>query len=101
MAPAQCFSKKWRRHSAPRQPHQTDDGYGAFDLPLNWQATTTIIKEDNEVDSHFINEGEIFSLDDLWHVALIGSSNGAISALVRKHRPDDGGIYPAHESSSV
>ncbi|MEK7213312.1 MAG: serine hydrolase [Patescibacteria group bacterium] len=54
-----------------------------LDLPLNWQATTTIIKEDNEVDSHFINEGEIFSLDDLWHVALIGSSNGAISALVR------------------
>lgn len=54
-----------------------------LDLPFNWQATTTIVKEDNEVDSHFINEGEIFRLDDLWHVALIGSSNGAISALVR------------------
>lgn len=54
-----------------------------LDLPINWQATTTIVKEDNEIDSHFINIGEIFKLDDLWHVALIGSSNGAINALVR------------------
>ncbi|TSC83763.1 MAG: D-alanyl-D-alanine carboxypeptidase family protein [Parcubacteria group bacterium Gr01-1014_13] len=53
-----------------------------LDLPINWASTTIITDGDMEGDHH-INAGEEFTLDDLWHVALIGSSNSAINALVR------------------
>ncbi|HSR89449.1 MAG TPA: serine hydrolase [Candidatus Udaeobacter sp.] len=53
-----------------------------LDLPVNWASTTVVTDEDIEGDHH-INAGEKFTLDDLWHVALIGSSNSAINALVR------------------
>lgn len=54
-----------------------------LDLPINWATTTVVLEDDVDSSSHHINIGEEFTLDDLWHVALIGSSNAAISALVR------------------
>jgi D-alanyl-D-alanine carboxypeptidase len=51
-------------------------------LPVDWQSTTTIISADGNSDQ-LVSEGEIYKLDDLWNVALIGSSNKAIKALVR------------------
>jgi serine-type D-Ala-D-Ala endopeptidase (penicillin-binding protein 7) len=53
------------------------------DLPINWASTTVITKEDWDGSSHHLNVGEKFTLDDLFHVALIGSSNTAIEALAR------------------
>lgn len=53
-----------------------------MDLPINWSSTTVIIDEDIAGDHH-VNSGEKFTLEDLWHVALIGSSNTSINALVR------------------
>lgn len=46
-------------------------------------SSTTIITSSDIQDDHHINAGEKFTLEDLWHVALIGSSNSAINALVR------------------
>ena len=54
-----------------------------LDSGLSWNATTTILADDDDGSSHFVAAGEVFTLDDLWHVALIGSSNGAIKALAR------------------
>lgn len=54
-----------------------------LDLPMKWTATTTIQEEDYDSSSHYIKAGEIFSLNDLWSMALIGSSNNAIRSLVR------------------
>lgn len=53
-----------------------------MDLPINWNATTVIMDSDMAGDHH-VMAGEKFTLDDLWHVALIGSSNSAVNALVR------------------
>ena len=53
-----------------------------LDLPINWSSTTMVTDTDVEGDHH-VNAGEEFTLDDLWHVALIGSSNSAVNALVR------------------
>lgn len=53
-----------------------------LDLPIDWSSTTVISGEDLAGDHH-VEVGEKFTLDDLWHVALIGSSNTAINALVR------------------
>lgn len=53
-----------------------------IDLPINWSSTTIISEADMEGDHH-VNVGEQFTLEDLWHVALIGSSNTAVNALVR------------------
>lgn len=53
-----------------------------LDLPINW-ASTTVISEDDVSGDHHVKTGEKFSLEDLWHVGLIGSSNTAINALVR------------------
>ncbi len=53
-----------------------------LDLPVNWASTTVITDADIDGDHH-VNAGEEFTLEDLWHVALIGSSNSAINALVR------------------
>lgn len=54
-----------------------------LDLPLNWTSTTIIVAADWDGSDHHLNVGEKFTLEDLWHVALIGSSNTAINALVR------------------
>lgn len=53
------------------------------DLPMHWSSTTIIIDDDVDTSSHHINVGEKFALEDLWHIALIGSSNSAIQTLVR------------------
>ena len=53
-----------------------------LDLSIDFTSTTVIIDNDLDADHH-INTGEKFTLDDLWHVALIGSSNSSINALVR------------------
>ena len=54
-----------------------------MDMPIDWASSTTICENDCDADSHQINVGEKYTLDDLLHVALIGSSNTAISALAR------------------
>lgn len=53
-----------------------------MDLPVDW-ASTTVIMDDDVAGDHHVNVGEKFTLEDLWHVALIGSSNASINALVR------------------
>ena len=53
-----------------------------LDLPINW-ASATIISEVDVSGDHHVKVGEKFSLEDLWNVGLIGSSNTAINALVR------------------
>lgn len=53
-----------------------------LDLPINW-TSTTVVTDDDVAGDHHVNAGEEFTLDDLWHIALIGSSNSAINALVR------------------
>lgn len=53
------------------------------DLPIKWASTTTVSADDIDPSSHQINSGEVYTLDDLWHVALIGSSNSAVHVLVR------------------
>ncbi len=53
-----------------------------LDLSPNWSAAATIASGDVAGDHH-VKEGETFTLEDLWHAALIGSSNTAINALVR------------------
>jgi D-alanyl-D-alanine endopeptidase (penicillin-binding protein 7) len=41
------------------------------------------LADDWDKSTHHINVGEKFTLNDLWKVALVGSSNTAIEALVR------------------
>lgn len=53
------------------------------DLSLDWATSTLITDEDSDVSSHHLGVGESYTLDDLWKVALIGSSNSAVRALVR------------------
>ncbi len=51
-------------------------------LPIKWANTTIVTDEDYDNNSHHINVGEKYTLEDLWHIALIGSSNSAILTLV-------------------
>lgn len=53
-----------------------------LDLPIKWSASTVITEADIEGDHH-VEAGEKFTLEDLWQVGLVGSSNSAINALVR------------------
>ncbi len=53
-----------------------------LDSPPDWSATTTIIAADIDQDNH-VAAGESFTFEDVWHIALIGSSNSAINVLVR------------------
>ena len=53
-----------------------------LDLSPNWNSVATI-KDSDVAGDHLVTAGETFSLDDLWHAGLIGSSNTAINALVR------------------
>ena len=54
-----------------------------LDLPVTWSATATIADADYDGSDHHVQVGESFTMEDLWHVALIGSSNTAINAMVR------------------
>ena len=53
------------------------------ELPMSWSATTTILEVDSDGSNSHIKVGESYSAAILWQTALIGSSNTAISALVR------------------
>lgn len=53
------------------------------DLQINWTSTTVVTADDYDMSSHSIDVGEKYTLEDLWHAALVGSSNTAIRALVR------------------
>lgn len=53
------------------------------ELPLSWASTTIITEADADGSSHHLEAGEEYALDDLWHIALVGSSNSALSSLVR------------------
>lgn len=55
-----------------------------MELPINWTATATISESDCDDSSHQLMAGEIYSLEDLFIVALVGSSNSAMRALVRE-----------------
>lgn len=55
-----------------------------LDLPTRWSSSTVILSEDCDSSSHHINSGEEFALDDLFNIGLVGSSNSAITALVRE-----------------
>ncbi len=54
------------------------------DLPMRWASTTVVTEADSDGSSHHINVGEKYTLEDLFHIALVGSSNTAINALVRE-----------------
>lgn len=54
-----------------------------LDFPLDWTTTTIVTEADLDNSSHHINAGEKYTLEDLWNVALVGSSNSAINVLVR------------------
>jgi len=54
-----------------------------LDLPLKWSATTTVLEADCDNSSHQLQAGEIYTLEELWGAALIGSSNSAVRSLVR------------------
>lgn len=53
------------------------------DLPIHWASTTIVEDGDLDASSHQVSVGESYTLEDLWQVALISSSNSAINALVR------------------
>ncbi len=53
------------------------------DLIVNWTTTTVITDEDADPSSHHLFVGERYTLEELWRIALVGSSNSAIHALVR------------------
>jgi len=48
---------------------------------MDWKATTTVKVEKDMADSHFLN-GEVYTLQDIWEAALVGSSNQAVLSLV-------------------
>lgn len=54
-----------------------------LETPVRWASSTVILESDIADDSH-VKVGERYTLDALWHVGLIGSSNSAIRALVRE-----------------
>ncbi len=54
-----------------------------LDLPLSWASTTVITADDWDGESRLVNVGEKYTLEDLWNIGLIASSNTAINALVR------------------
>jgi D-alanyl-D-alanine endopeptidase (penicillin-binding protein 7) len=53
------------------------------DLEIDWTTSTIITEADSDPSSHHLIVGEEYTLESLWKVALIGSSNSAIRALVR------------------
>ena len=54
-----------------------------LDAPIKWATTTEITSEDDLDSSHAIQAGDKLTAEELWHLALVGSSNSAVNALVR------------------
>jgi D-alanyl-D-alanine endopeptidase (penicillin-binding protein 7) len=55
-----------------------------LDLPVRWSSTTVITAQDYDGLSNHVRVGEKYILEDLWKIALVGSSNTAVDALVRE-----------------
>lgn len=53
-----------------------------LDLNPDWKKIVEITPDVYDSNSHSVNIGEKFSMEDLWNVGLIVSSNSAINALV-------------------
>jgi D-alanyl-D-alanine endopeptidase (penicillin-binding protein 7) len=53
------------------------------ELPLSMDSSTVITEDDYDPFSHHIEVGQTYTLDELWKIALVGSSNSAIRTLVR------------------
>lgn len=54
-----------------------------LDLPIKWNSYAKITDADCDSFSRQVIAGEILSLQDLWNIALIGSVNSAMKALIR------------------
>jgi len=54
-----------------------------LDLPMKWNTPTEITSDDDISSSHAVQAGDKLTANELWQVALVGSSNAAINALVR------------------
>lgn len=54
-----------------------------MDLPMKWTATTTVLETDCDSSDHHLAPGEIYTLNDLFSAALVGSSNSAVRVLAR------------------
>lgn len=52
-------------------------------LNINWSSSTVVTSDDIDGTDHHLKLGERYTLDQLWHVALVGSSNSAIRVLER------------------
>ena len=53
-----------------------------LDLKPDWKKVIEVTPDIYDDSSHFIKIGEKFTMGDLWGIALIGSSNNAINALI-------------------
>ncbi|MBI2444189.1 MAG: D-alanyl-D-alanine carboxypeptidase [Candidatus Magasanikbacteria bacterium] len=53
------------------------------ELPWSDSSTTVVMADDLDPNSHHLQRGERLTVKELWQVALAGSSNSAINALVR------------------
>ncbi len=62
------------------------------DLPITWSSTTVLTSDDIEGGDHHVGVGEKYTLDDLWHIALVGSSNNSVEALVKAAGLEDEGF---------
>lgn len=54
-----------------------------LDLPIKWNSYAKITDADCDSFSRQVIAGEVLSLHDLWNIALVGSVNSAMKALVR------------------
>jgi len=54
-----------------------------LDIPINWKQKVEITDADFDNGSHFVKVGDVYTAEDVWHLALVGSSNSAVNALVR------------------
>lgn len=54
-----------------------------LDLPIKWNTYAKITDADCDSFSRQVIAGEVLSLHDLWNIALVGSVNSAMKALVR------------------
>lgn len=62
------------------------------DMTMDWNTTTVLTADDIEGGDHHVSAGERYTLDDLWHIALVGSSNNSVEALVKAAGTDDSGF---------
>jgi len=55
-----------------------------LDLPRDWNEEIEVLEIDAHPNgSHYLEVGAVYTANELWNVALVGSSNKAINALVR------------------